>query len=103
MEFYQDCTEGVVKSLRCSAAKHPVRNEQYVVGHCHSAIGSHFGQWTFPFNVLYHCSQDIRVVRAVYGSTRSPGTGGSKFITRKYGYPGSAGSPRPLGARPKSG
>ncbi|GFW17549.1 hypothetical protein TNCV_2651071 [Trichonephila clavipes] len=42
-EFYQDGMEGVVKSLRCSAAKHPVRNEQYVVGHCHSAIRSHFG------------------------------------------------------------
>ncbi|GFY06202.1 HTH_Tnp_Tc3_2 domain-containing protein [Trichonephila clavipes] len=26
-------------------------------------------QWTFPFNVLYYCSQDIRVVQAKYGST----------------------------------
>ncbi|GFV94367.1 hypothetical protein TNCV_2268211 [Trichonephila clavipes] len=25
-----------------SAAKRPVSNEQYVVGHCHGAIGSHF-------------------------------------------------------------
>ncbi|GFT39098.1 hypothetical protein TNCV_3401341 [Trichonephila clavipes] len=70
MELDQDCMEGVVKSLRCSAAKHAVRNEQYVVGHCDGAIGSHISkQWAFPFNVLYHCSQDIHVVRVVYGST----------------------------------
>ncbi|GFT27543.1 transposable element Tcb1 transposase [Trichonephila clavipes] len=61
--------EGVVKSLHCCATKHTVRNEQYVVGHCHGAIGSHFEEWTLPFNVLHHCSQDIRVVRVVYGST----------------------------------
>ncbi|GFY33625.1 hypothetical protein TNCV_4593371 [Trichonephila clavipes] len=57
MEFYQYCMEGVVKSLRCSTAKHPVRNEQYVIEHCHVAIGSHFG------------AMDIRVVLAAYGST----------------------------------
>ncbi|GFY33469.1 protein kinase C, brain isozyme [Trichonephila clavipes] len=49
MEFYQDCMEGVVKSLRCSAAKHPVRSEQYVVGHYHGAIGSHFGAMAVSF------------------------------------------------------
>ncbi|GFT92597.1 hypothetical protein TNCV_1480851 [Trichonephila clavipes] len=49
MEFYQDCVGDVVKSLRCSAAKHPVRNEQYVVGHCHGAIGSHFGAMDVSF------------------------------------------------------
>ncbi|GFX55305.1 hypothetical protein TNCV_3968591 [Trichonephila clavipes] len=42
MEGDQDCMEGHVKSLRCSAAKHTVRNEQYVNGHCHGAIGSNF-------------------------------------------------------------
>ncbi|GFW48616.1 hypothetical protein TNCV_4241971 [Trichonephila clavipes] len=41
-KYFQNCMEGVVKSLRCSAAKHPVRNDQYVIGHCHGAIGSHF-------------------------------------------------------------
>ncbi|GFT95352.1 desert hedgehog protein B [Trichonephila clavipes] len=61
MEFYQDCMEGVVKSLRCSAAKHPLRNEKYVVGQCHAAIGSHFGAMNIFFNVLYHFSQDIRI------------------------------------------
>ncbi|GFT91185.1 hypothetical protein TNCV_4044241 [Trichonephila clavipes] len=69
MEGDQDCIEVVVKSLHCSAVKHTVRNEQYVVGHCHGLIGSHFEEWAFPFNVLYHRSQDIRVVRVVYGST----------------------------------
>ena len=52
MERDQDCMEGVVKSLRCSAAKHPVRNEQYVVGHCHGAIGSHFGAMDVSFERL---------------------------------------------------
>ncbi|GFV00852.1 hypothetical protein TNCV_1386671 [Trichonephila clavipes] len=46
MERDQD---SVVKSLRCSAAKHPVRNEQYVAGHCHGAIGSHFGAMDVSF------------------------------------------------------
>ncbi|GFX84410.1 hypothetical protein TNCV_4135201 [Trichonephila clavipes] len=69
MERDQDCTEGVVKSLRCSAVKHPLHNEQYMVRHCHGVIGSHFGAMAFPFSVLYHCLQNIRVARAVYGST----------------------------------
>ncbi|GFU18203.1 hypothetical protein TNCV_2033531 [Trichonephila clavipes] len=60
---------GGVKSLRCSAAKHAVRNEQYVIGHCHGAIGSHFEARTLLFNMLYHCLPDIHVVRVVYGST----------------------------------
>ncbi|GFV19087.1 BZIP domain-containing protein [Trichonephila clavipes] len=47
--FYSDCMEDAVKSLRCSAAKHPVRNEHYVVGHCHDAIGSHFGAMDASF------------------------------------------------------
>ncbi|GFU91195.1 hypothetical protein TNCV_4925251 [Trichonephila clavipes] len=61
MEFYQDCMEGAVKSLRCSAAKHPVRNEQYVVEH-YGAIGSHFGamdvslQRTVSFFAGHSCS-----------------------------------------------
>ncbi|GFX18676.1 hypothetical protein TNCV_3311371 [Trichonephila clavipes] len=79
MEFYQDCMEGEEKSLPCSTAKHPVRNEQYVIGHCHTAIGSHFGAMDVPFNMLCHCSQDIRVVRAVYGSTGTA-TAGSDVV-----------------------
>ncbi|GFX07092.1 hypothetical protein TNCV_1556951 [Trichonephila clavipes] len=51
MEFYQDCIEGVVKSLLYSAAKHPVRNEQYVVGHCHGVIGSHIGAIEVSFSL----------------------------------------------------
>ncbi|GFT29014.1 hypothetical protein TNCV_3586651 [Trichonephila clavipes] len=62
--------EGVAKSLRCSAAKHPVRNEQYVTRHCHGAIGSNFGAMAFPFIVLYLCSQDIRVVHLSLKSYR---------------------------------
>ncbi|GFY24321.1 hypothetical protein TNCV_1013701 [Trichonephila clavipes] len=30
-EFDEDCMESVVKPLRCSAAKHPVRNDIHVV------------------------------------------------------------------------
>ncbi|GFT58019.1 HTH_Tnp_Tc3_2 domain-containing protein [Trichonephila clavipes] len=43
MEFDQDCMEGVIKYLHCYAAKHLVRNDQYVDGQCHGAIENHFG------------------------------------------------------------
>ncbi|GFY27050.1 hypothetical protein TNCV_2066711 [Trichonephila clavipes] len=67
MEFYQDWMEGVVKSLRCSAAKHRVCNKSNIpVMVQQEAISK---QWAFPLNVLYHCSPDIRVARVVYGST----------------------------------
>ncbi|GFT72904.1 hypothetical protein TNCV_2319271 [Trichonephila clavipes] len=61
--------EGAVKSLRCSAAKHTVRNEKYVVDIVMVQQEAISKQWMFPFNVQYHCSQDIREVRVVYGST----------------------------------
>ncbi|GFV32672.1 hypothetical protein TNCV_441641 [Trichonephila clavipes] len=69
MDPDQDCMEGLVKYLRCFAVKHPVRKEQYVVEHCHGAIGSHSEKMDVFFIVLFHCSLDIHVVRAVYGST----------------------------------
>ncbi|GFT72863.1 hypothetical protein TNCV_1891731 [Trichonephila clavipes] len=61
--------EGAVKSLRCSAAKHTVRNEKYVVDIVMVQQGSYFEAMDVSFNVQYHCSQDIREVRVVYGST----------------------------------
>ncbi|GFV80194.1 uncharacterized protein TNCV_1477561 [Trichonephila clavipes] len=36
-------------STLCAAMKHPVPNEQYVIGHCHGAIGSHFEAMDISF------------------------------------------------------